>query len=276
MINIKNISFSYVSTPVFKDFSLKINQGEFVALTGGNGSGKSTLARLLNGLLTPQSGNILIDGADTSDASALYKIRSTAALVFQNPDDQLISAVVEDEAAFGAENLGLAPHEIRIRVDEALSIAGLSDKALCSTAHLSGGEKQRLAIAGALVMKPKILILDEATSMLDPSGRNKILQTIKELHKNGMTVLMITHSMDEAALADRCIVIDNGNVVLDGTPAEIFSNAEKLRKLSLDIPDMKLLALHLCENGVSVPDTIFDVKSMADFLELYLQNGELK
>ena len=204
MIQMDSISFSYGDhRAVLEDFSLQINKGSFTAILGRNGSGKSTVARLMNGLLLPSEGRVLVDGMDTADETLIYKIRSRAALVFQNPDDQIVSAVVEDETAFGAENLGIPSSEIRERVDSALRTVGLYEKRLCMTTQLSGGEKQRMAIASALVMQPKLLILDEPTAMLDPSGRREFLKTVQTLHAQGMTVVLITHAMEEAAMAER-------------------------------------------------------------------------
>ena len=204
MIQMDSISFSYGDhRAVLEDFSLQINKGSFTAILGRNGSGKSTVARLMNGLLLPSEGRVLVDGMDTADETLIYTIRSRAALVFQNPDDQIVSAVVEDETAFGAENLGIPSAEIRERVDSALRTVGLYEKRLCMTTQLSGGEKQRMAIASALVMQPKLLILDEPTAMLDPSGRREFLKTVQTLHAQRMTVVLITHAMEEAAMAER-------------------------------------------------------------------------
>lgn len=268
MIQMDSISFSYGDhRAVLEDFSLQINKGSFTAILGRNGSGKSTVARLMNGLLLPSEGRVLVDGMDTADETLIYKIRSRAALVFQNPDDQIVSAVVEDETAFGAENLGIPSSEIRERVDSALRTVGLYEKRLCMTTQLSGGEKQRMAIASALVMQPKLLILDEPTAMLDPSGRREFLKTVQTLHAQGMTVVLITHAMEEAAMAERCVVMDSGKIILDGTPAEVFENTETMAELSLGVPDMRLLAEELGQYGIAVPKTILTVKEMADYLE---------
>lgn len=268
MIQMDSISFSYGDhRAVLEDFSLQINKGSFTAILGRNGSGKSTAARLMNGLLLPSEGKVLVDGMDTADEALIYKIRSRAALVFQNPDDQIVSAVVEDETAFGAENLGIPSSEIRERVDSALRTVGLYEKRLCMTTQLSGGEKQRMAIASALVMQPKLLILDEPTAMLDPSGRREFLKTVQMLHAQGMTVVLITHAMEEAAMAERCVVMDSGKILLDGMPAEVFENTEMMAELSLGVPDMRLLAEELGQYGIAVPKTILTVKEMADYLE---------
>ncbi len=268
MIQMDSVSFSYGDhRAVLEDFSLQINKGSFTAILGRNGSGKSTVARLMNGLLLPSEGRVLVDGMDTADETLIYKIRSRAALVFQNPDDQIVSAVVEDETAFGAENLGIPSSEIRERVDSALRTVGLYEKRLCMTTQLSGGEKQRMAIASALVMQPKLLILDEPTAMLDPSGRREFLKTVQTLHAQGMTVVLITHAMEEAAMAERCVVMDSGKIILDGTPAEVFENTETMAELSLGVPDMRLLAEELGQYGIAVPKTILTVKEMADYLE---------
>lgn len=268
MIQMDSISFSYGDhRAVLEDFSLQINKGSFTAILGRNGSGKSTAARLMNGLLLPSEGRVLVDGMDTADETLIYKIRSRAALVFQNPDDQIVSAVVEDETAFGAENLGIPSSEIRERVNSALRTVGLYEKRLCMTTQLSGGEKQRMAIASALVMQPKLLILDEPTAMLDPSGRREFLKTVQTLHAQGMTVVLITHAMEEAAMAERCVVMDSGKIILDGTPAEVFENTETMAELLLGVPDMRLLAEELGQYGIAVPKTILTVKEMADYLE---------
>lgn len=267
IISIENISFAYGNSVALKDFSLHIKKGEFVAILGRNGSGKSTLARLLNGLLLPSSGSIRICGMDISDENSIYRIRSRAAMVFQNPDDQIVSAVVEDEVAFGAENIGIEPSEIVKRVNSALNTVGLSGKAKSSTAHLSGGEKQRLSIASALVMEPEILILDEPTSMLDPSGRNAFMETVAKLHQNGMTVVMITHNMDEAAMAQRCIVMEHGEIIFDDIPSQVFLHSKKLAELSLGTPPMCELGEILAAAGVTVPPGILTTSQMADFIE---------
>ncbi len=270
MVEIKNISFGYGSNAVLKDFSLNIEKGSFTAILGANGSGKSTLLRLINGLLLPSCGSVLVGGLDTSDESKIYDLRSRAAIVFQNPDDQLVCAVVEDEAAFGAENIGVAADELRRRVDKALSITGLSEKAKHPSANLSGGEKQRLAIASALVMQPQLLLLDEPTSMLDPEGRRKVMDIIQSLRRDGLTVILVTHLMDEAAAADRCVVMDKGRILLDGTPSDVFFHSEELSALSLDIPEICRIADILRSNGIPVPQNVVNAEQMADFVENYI------
>ena len=275
IIEFKNVSFGYGKNAVLEDFSLRIEKGTFTAVLGRNGSGKSTLARLINGLLLPRSGCVMTCGMDTSDEEQIYNIRSRAALVFQNPDDGIVSAVVEDEAAFGAENLGIEPAEIRKRVDAALKETRLYQKRLAMTAQLSGGEKQRLAIASALVMEPEVLILDEPTSMLDPEGRREFLETVKRLAGRGMTVVLITHDMEEAAEAQRCIVMGSGKIVLDGAPVEVFADSTKLEELALCAPEMQRLAAELRRHGIDVPDDIFGTEEMANYIEGIFLRGVL-
>lgn len=264
VIEFCGVSFSYGDTEVLREVSFKIEKGEFVAVMGKNGSGKSTLARLINGLLLPASGRVLTCGADTADADGIYGIRRRAAFVFQNPDDGIVSAVVEDEAAFTAENLGIEPGEIRRRVDAALKRTGLYEKRFELTAELSGGEKQRLAVASALTAGPEILILDEPTSMLDPEGRRSVISLVKELAAEGMTAVIVTHDPEEAALAGRCIVTGGGGIAFDGTPEELFSDAELLKKHSLAAPDMRRFADALRAYGIDVPDGIYEPGAMAE------------
>lgn len=266
IIDFKNVTFGYGNKPVLKNFSLQIKEGTFNAIIGPNGSGKSTIARLINGLLVPLTGTVSVYGMNTKHKADLYNIRKIAAMVFQNPDDQIVCAIVEDEAAFGAENLGIPSAQIQCRVDEALKKTGLHNRAYDSTAHLSGGEKQRLAIAGALVMNPRILILDEPTSMLDPSGRKSFIETIIKLHESGITIILITHDMSEAALADRCIVMNKGEIVLDAAPPELFSCPDILENLSLELPPMRSLANELSILGFEIPSHVFTPQQMADYI----------
>jgi energy-coupling factor transport system ATP-binding protein len=260
IFEVKDVSFSYaaydetgVDVEALKKVDTKIENGDFVVILGRNGSGKSTFSRLLNALLVPQKGIVLVQGKSTSDEDNVWKIRSTAGMVFQNPDNQIIATTVEEDVAFGPENLGVAPEEIRIRVDEALKTVGIYNLKMNAPHLLSGGQKQRVAIAGILAMKPECIILDEATSMLDPVGRREVINVLKELNKNAnITIIHITHHMDEAAIANRLIIIDNGQIVLDGTPQEVFSNVEKVKSLGLDVPQVTEFLYSLKKLGFKV------------------------
>ena len=232
--------------------SLTIEDGEFACLLGGNGSGKSTLAKHMNALLFPDEGTVRVYGMDTRDPKALYSIRSKVGMVFQNPEDQLVASPVENEVAFGPENLGLDPQEIRSRVTWALESVGLAGFEQRDTAALSGGQKQRLAIAGALAMHPQILILDEASAMLDPKGRIELMEVCKKLHSWGMTIVMVTHSMDEASCAERVIILDRGRIAAQGSPDEVLCDEERLRKLKLEAPFSVKLSCALRSRGVPV------------------------
>ncbi len=258
IIQIENIKFSYQTdeeeAPVllFNDFSLEIERGSFTAVLGHNGSGKSSLSRMLNGMVLPESGRVLVNGMDTANEKHQLDIRKTVGLVFQNPDNQIVSSIVEEDVAFGPENLGLDPKEIRKRVDDALNAVDMTEYATHSTNRLSGGQKQRIAIAGILAMNPTCLVLDEPTAMLDPKGRSEVLSTLHRLNEQGMTVVLITHYMEEAALADRCIVLEKGKVLLDGTPAQVFSKREVLEQTGLTMPISCKLAYALEDVGVSL------------------------
>ena len=237
--------------------TLSIRAGEFVAVLGANGSGKSTLARHLNALLLPSAGQCLVRGMDTRDEALRWDIRQEVSMVFQNPDNQLIAAVVADDVAFGPENLGIPPAEIRQRVDEALALVGMEDYAQAAPHLLSGGQKQRIAIAGAIAMQTHALVLDEPTAMLDPRGRMEVLNAVKKLHEEqGMTIVYITHFMEEALAADRIVLMDAGQVVMDGTPREIFSQPEKVRALGLDVPLAADIAERLRRGGRDLPQDI--------------------
>lgn len=237
---------------------LNIAPGEFVAIIGHNGSGKSTLAKHFNALLTPTSGRVWVAGISTSDAGRLWEIRQKVGMVFQNPDNQIVATTVEEDAAFGPENLGVAPAEIRRRVDEALQAVGMEEYARHAPHLLSGGQKQRVAIAGVLAMRPACIVLDEPTAMLDPVGREEVLGTIKRLNRDeGITVVLITHFMEEAVEAGRVIVMENGRIVMDGKPKEVFSQVRRLKELHLDVPPITELAQSLAREGVPVtPDTL--------------------
>ena len=258
-VDFRNAGFTYDGEHfVFQGLNLTVPQGQFVCLLGGNGSGKSTLAKHINALLTPDEGEVRVFDCDTRDADSTYFIRSNAGLVFQNPDDQLVASLIENDVAFGPENLGVPLPELRDRVTRALKEVGLQGFEKNETNALSGGQKQRVAIAGVLAMDPAILILDEATAMLDPRGRAGLLRVVRELHDAGMTVVMITHYMEEAALADRVVVLDGGAVRLDGTPQEVLTRAHELRELSLEVPFACQLSLELQARGVPVPTCITD------------------
>ncbi|MDE6029871.1 MAG: energy-coupling factor transporter ATPase [Clostridiales bacterium] len=256
-LQFNNVEYSYVGgddelIQALKSVSFSIERGEFVALVGCNGSGKSTLARLCNGLLTPDSGEVLVDGKSTKEKSALFDIRKKIGVVFQNPDNQMVTTIVEDDVAFGPENLGLPPEQIRERVDWALRSVGMSEHATSGPFRLSGGQKQRVAIAGVLAIKPELMILDEATGMLDPNGRREVLDVVKKLNRDeGMAVIMITHFMEEAAAADRIIVLNNGSVVADGGK-ELFSTPEVFEAAGLDLPLYVRLARRLNDGGIGV------------------------
>ena len=253
MIDCTDVIFTYDGTEHALDgVSLHVDAGEFVCVLGGNGSGKSTLAKHLNALLVPDEGTVRIDGHDTSDADATFLIRSTAGMVFQNPDDQIVASLVENDIAFGPENLGVAPAEIRRRVGDALAEVGLIGFEDRETTALSGGQKQRVAIAGVLAMDPKILILDEATAMLDPRGRAGLMRVCKDLNARGMTIVMITHFMDEAAEADRVVVMNRGRIVAQGTPEDILTQADMLAELNLEMPFASTLSLDLARRGIDV------------------------
>lgn len=273
-IEVKNVSFSYitetdgkeVTNTVLKDVSLTIEKGEFVAVLGHNGSGKSTLAKLLNAINLPDEGSVIINGMDTSDEERLLDIRKTVGMVFQNPDNQIVATVVEEDVAFALENIGVEPKEIRRRVDEALKEVGMYSYREHAPHKLSGGQKQRIAIAGVLAMKPDCIVLDEPTAMLDPIGRREIMETISELNSLGVTIVLITHYMDEAAKAKRVVVIDNGRIVMDDTPKRVFSQMEKLKSIGLDVPQVTELTHELIKSGISLPDDIIDEDECFDAL----------
>ncbi len=264
-IDIDNVKFTYTTeddngnvekNEVLHGLSLSIEKGEFVAVLGHNGSGKSTLAKLLNAINLPDSGSVLVAGMDTSDEDKLFDIRSNVGMVFQNPDNQIVATIVEEDVAFALENIGVEPTEIRRRVDEALKTVGMYDYREHSPSKLSGGQKQRVAIAGVLAMKPDCIVLDEPTAMLDPIGRREIMSTITELNKTGVTIVLITHYMDEAARAKRVVVMDSGNIIMDDCPKKVFSQVEKLKSLGLDVPQVTELTHELIKCGVKLPEDI--------------------
>lgn len=271
MIECRNLVFKYTASEnqeekiAINDVNLQITEGEFIAILGHNGSGKSTMAKHMNALLIPTDGKMLVNKMDTSDMNNLWNIRETAGMVFQNPDNQLVATIVEEDVAFGPENLGVPPEEIRKRVDEALERVGMSEYKKHAPHLLSGGQKQRIAIAGILAMQPKCIIFDEPTAMLDPSGRKEVLDTIIDLNRNyGITVILITHYMDEAAKSDRIVVMDKGKLILDGKPRDVFSNVEKMKNIGLDVPQVTELSYELQKVGINIDTRILDVNEMVN------------
>lgn len=270
-IRVENLTFEYdkdgtEKTRAIDDVSFTIEKGSFTAIIGQNGSGKSTLARNLNGLLVPTSGRILVDGMDTADDSRIWDIRSRVAMVFQNPDNQIVSSIVEDDVAFGPENLGVDPAEIRRRVDDALKRVDMYHLRNKAPHQLSGGQKQRIAIAGAVAMRPECIVFDEPTAMLDPKGRREVMEIVRELNSQGITTILITHFMDEAAQADKIIVMDRGQVKLQGEPVEIFRSIDVLREISLGVPPVVELAEELRSRGMDVPGDIIEEEQLVRFL----------
>ncbi|MGM9536503.1 MAG: energy-coupling factor transporter ATPase [Intestinibacter sp.] len=271
IISVKDMTFEYVTIDskfkAIDDLSLEVKPGEFVAIIGHNGSGKSTLSKNLNAILVPSEGDIYIDGMNTKDESNLWNIRQTAGMVFQNPDNQIVATIVEEDVAFGPENLGVEPKVIRQRVEESLKSVGIYELKDRQPHLLSGGQKQRVAIAGIIAMRPKCIIFDEATAMLDPSGRKEVMNVIKKLNKEeNITTLHITHYMEEAVQADRVVVVDKGKKLLEGTPKEVFKNVDLLKEIGLDVPCMTELAGLLREEGLDLDDDILTVDEMVDKL----------
>ncbi len=273
LIEFKNVSFSYFVTdengteneiPVLNNFNLTIEEGSFVAILGHNGSGKSTVAKLTNGINFPVSGSVTVNGIETKDDESIYDVRRTVGMVFQNPDNQIVSSIVEEDVAFGVENLGISPEECRKRVDEALKTVGMYEYKDHAPSRLSGGQKQRVAVAGIIAMKPKCIVLDEPTAMLDPSGRKEVIDTIMKLNREeGITIVLITHNMDEAVKADRIVVIDNGVIKADGTPKEVFADAEKIKSLKLDVPQSTDL---INELKLKTDETVLSADECAEIL----------
>ncbi len=269
IIKIENVKYKYEKESnvyALNGVDLNIRKGEFTAIIGHNGSGKSTLAKLINSILLPTEGKIYVKGMDTADDSKLWDIRQAAGMVFQNPDNQLVATIVEEDIAFGPENQGVEPAEIRRRVDEALNTVGMYEYRKRPPHMLSGGQKQRIAIAGILALNSDCIVLDEPTAMLDPSGRREVMDTLRNLKKNGKTILLITHYMDEAVQADRVVVMDKGNIKLDGTPKEVFRNIDEIKKFGLDVPQVTELAQELAKEGLNIPCDIIDVKELVDLL----------
>lgn len=272
IIELKKVVFDYTDendlpVSVLDEISLSIERGSFTAVLGHNGSGKSTMAKLLNGLNKPSSGTVTVNGMDTADEKHEFEVRKTVGLVFQNPDNQIVASIVEEDVAFGPENLGVEPKEIRNRVDEALKSVGMYEYRTHAPFKLSGGQKQRIAIAGILAMQPECIVLDEPTAMLDPRGRSEVIETIQRLNREkGMTIVLITHYMDEAALADRVVVMDGGKVILDGTPMEVFGHVTELKSVGLDVPQPTELVTLLKADGVDIDTDVLDVDQCVEAL----------
>ena len=275
IIRLENVSYRYPQAPrpALTNVSLEFARGSFTAILGHNGSGKSTLAKHLNAILLPERGRVLINGMDTSEESRLLDIRRTVGMVFQNPDNQIVASVVEDDVAFAPENLGLPREEIRRRVDESLRRCGMYELRRHAPHLLSGGQKQRVAIAGVLAMEPEVLVLDEPTAMLDPSGRREVLHTVEELRRDsGVTVVLITHHMEECIRCDRLLVMENGQVALDGSPREIFPQVERLRALHLNVPETTELLWELQQHRLDVPLDALDSRSCARAIAALLRS----
>ena len=278
LIKFDNVSFSYETEDengnpktekVLENFNFSIEEGSFVAILGHNGSGKSTVAKLTNGILFADEGTVTVDSILARDDDTIYDIRKTVGMVFQNPDNQIVSSIVEEDVAFGVENIGIPSDECRKRVDEALKTVGMYEYRLRTTSKLSGGQKQRVAVAGIIAMKPKCIVLDEPTAMLDPSGRKEVIDTVMKLNREeGITIVLITHYMDEAVKADRVVVMDDGKIELDGTPEQVFSDTNKIKSLSLEVPQSTELVSRL---GISSEKTVLNFDQCADLLYKYLQ-----
>ncbi|MBP3608729.1 MAG: energy-coupling factor transporter ATPase [Lachnospiraceae bacterium] len=277
MIEAKNLVFEYIRRDeegnvesiirAVDGVTMDIQRGDFVAILGHNGSGKSTIAKQINAILEPTEGALFVDGKDVSDLDNIWEVRQSAGMVFQNPDNQIIASVVEEDVAFGPENLGVPTEDIWVRVEESLRAVGMSEYRSHSPNKLSGGQKQRVAIAGIMAMKPKCIVLDEPTAMLDPSGRKEVIRTLHELNeKEKVTVLLITHYMDEVIHADKVIVMDDGKIVMQGTPKEVFSRVEELKEHRLDVPQVTELAWELKKAGVPLPDGILSVEEFTEAL----------
>lgn len=271
IISVEHLAYTYPGVedtpgvPVFADLNLTIEEGSFVAVLGTNGCGKSTLAKHFNAILLPSGGKVYVCGIDTANEDRLITIRRNVGMVFQNPDNQIVATVVEEDVAFGLENNGVPPKEIRVRIDEALEAVGMTKYAKKAPHMLSGGQKQRVAIAGVLAMKPDVIILDESTAMLDPSGRREVMNTVHRLNEEeGISVVIITHYMSEAATADYMIVMDDGKIALSGTPREVFTKVDKVRALGLDVPPMTDLAHSLRQDGVDVRADVLTVDEMVE------------
>ena len=279
-IEANNISFSYPSydgviPPLVLDgVSISIKEGEFMAVLGHNGSGKSTLAKHFNAILVPTEGEVSVNGIRTADEEKLFEIRQEVGMVFQNPDNQIVATIIEEDVAFALENLGVPPKEIRERVDDALKKVDMYDYRLHAPNQLSGGQKQRIAIAGIVAMRPKCVVLDEPTAMLDPKGRREVMSTIKQLNKElGITVVIITHYMDEAAMCDRVAIVDDGKVIMDSTPREVFANVDIIKERGLDVPQVTELCHELKKEGFDLPDCVLSEEECVAALESLLKGG---
>ena len=278
LIEFKNLNFSYVvdddeenkvTVDVLKNFNLTIEKGSFVAILGHNGSGKSTTAKLINGINIAQSGEVIVDGQKVEDNDTIFDIRRKVGMVFQNPDNQIVSSIVEEDVAFGVENLGVEPKEIRERVDNALKTVGMYEHRLKAPNKLSGGQKQRVAVAGIIAMKPMCIVLDEPTAMLDPSGRREVMNTVKKLNKEeGITIVLITHYMDEAVQADRVVVMDDGQIKLDDTPRNVFAKVDEIKALGLDVPQSTELVYRL---GIKCENTVLNANECVDLFKKTLE-----
>lgn len=270
IIKFDNVSFAYELEDegivnAVNDFSLEVPEGQFLAVLGHNGCGKSTVAKLINGILVPNKGKVTVEDMDTSDEEKTVDIRKTVGMVFQNPDNQIVATIVEDDVAFGPENLGVEPSEIRKAVDSALKAVGMYEFRKREPHRLSGGQKQRVAIAGVIAMNTKCIVMDEPTAMLDPQGRKEVMDTVMKLNREfGITVILITHYMDEAVKADRVIVMDGGRIAMDGTPKDVFRNVERMKKLGLDVPQATELAYRLRKKGFKLPEDILDENECAE------------
>ena len=271
MIRAENLRHVYKTSAgdrvALDDVNFSVAEGEFVAIIGTNGSGKSTLAKHFNALLIPTSGKIFVDGLDTSQEENLWRIRENVGMVFQNPDSEIVAAIVEEDVAFGLENLGIEPKKIRERVDLALDAVNMSDYKKFAPSKLSGGQKQRIAIAGVIAMRTKIIVLDEPTAMLDPQGRREILSMVKRLHEQGLTIIYITHFMEEAAQAQRVLVMENGRIIRDDTPREIFTDVKEMKRLGFDVPVVAEISQRLRRRGFKLPKKILTAAELADALE---------
>ena len=270
-IEFQNVSVGYedadenvVKKYVLENLDLKIEKGSFVAVLGHNGCGKSTLAKLCNAILVPQKGKVLVDGIDTSDETLVNDIRQKVGMVFQNPDNQIVATIVEDDVAFGPENLGIEPEEIRRRVDDSLKRVGMYEFRNSEPHKLSGGQKQRVAIAGIIAMQPECIVLDEPTAMLDPRGRKEVMKTVKLLNSQGITVIFITHYMDEAVQADRVVVMNEGKIILDGKPSEVFVQIDTLKSIGLDVPEATELTHMLIKKGLTLKRDILNINDLFD------------